>query len=273
MAGRIIPANNDQNQLLAMLPPGFRFFPSDEEIFRYYLANKNDRSNPELGNHFDHNVIRELDVLGYSPLELSEQPYFVHGSGPVTRHWYFYTAARGPAERHSRVRAVNDGFWLMRGRSNNAVVAGGREVLGTKSCFVFYMGNSVQNAVATDWTMHEFALPNHAQASFVLHRLFVKPRTESSSASARNDGVLTYEAAPLGNREDLIVSEIHNHAPEGQNPAPVHLNQTIYLNSRVNHHYGESDGDENFDADFAAPPATGAPRVDYIELNDFFSPL
>ncbi|KAI6689039.1 hypothetical protein NL676_025867 [Syzygium grande] len=254
MTGQIISANSDQNcenmGLMPVLPLGFPFFPSDEEIFRYYLVNKNAHPNPDPANHFNHNVIRELDV-----------------------HWNFYTVARGPAKRQRRVRAVTDGFWLMRGRDNDAVVGGGGEVLGTKSCFVFYLGNSVQNAVASDWTMHEFALPDHAQASFVLYRLFVKPRTKNSSSSARNDGVLTHEAAPGGNREDELVGEIHNHVPEGQIPAPVRLNQNIYLNSRVDHHHGDSDGAGNFNADFAVPPGTGAPRVDFIELNDSFSPL
>ncbi|XP_030466573.1 protein FEZ-like [Syzygium oleosum] len=211
MGGQNIPANNEQNHenmgLMPVLPPGFRFFPSDEEIFRYYLVNKNDRPNPNLANRFDHNVIRELDVYGYSPSELSENPFFEYGFGAATRHWYFYTAARGPAERQSRMRAVNSGFWLMRGRGDHAVLGGGGEVLGTKSCFVFYMGNTVQNAARTDWTLHEFALPDHAEAS------------------------------------------------------------------SVNHHHGDSGGAGNFDADFAAPPATGAPWVDYIGLNDFFSPL
>ncbi|KAI6689036.1 hypothetical protein NL676_025864 [Syzygium grande] len=277
MAGEIISANNDQNRenmgLMPVLPPGFRFFPSDEEIFRYYLVNKNDCQNPDPANRFDHNVIRGLDVYGYSPSELSENPFFEYGSGVATRHWYFYTVARGPAARQRRVRAVTDGFWLMRGRGNDAVLGGGGEFLGTKSCLVFYLGNSVQNAVASDWTMHEFALPDHAQASFVLHRLFVKPSTENSLSSARNDGLLTHAAAPGGDRGDVMVSNIHSRVPEGQIPAPVRLNQTIYLNSMVNHHHGDSDGAGNFDADFAAPPATGAPRVDYIELNDFFSPL
>ncbi|XP_056167365.1 NAC transcription factor 29-like [Syzygium oleosum] len=253
MAGQIIPANNDQNLenmgLMPVLPPGFRFFPSDEEIFRYYLVNKNDRPNPNLANHFDHNVIKELDVYGYSPSELSENPYFEYGPEEATRHWYFYTAACGPAERQRGMRTVNRGFWLMRGRGNDAVVGGGGGVLGTKCCFVFYMGTSVHNAVRTDWTMHEFALPDHAQASFMLYRLSAKPWTGNSSLSARNDGVLTYEAAPGGNREDVVVSEIHYHVPEGQIPAPVCLNQTIYLNSRVNHHHGSSDGAGNSHAD------------------------
>lgn len=78
------------------------------------------------------------------------------------------------------------------------------------------------------------------QASFVLYRLFVKPWTENNPMSARNDGVLTYEAAPGGNRGDMtsgnairLVTEIHNHVADGQIPVPVHLNQTIYRNSTV----------------------------------------
>ncbi|XP_056167364.1 protein CUP-SHAPED COTYLEDON 3-like [Syzygium oleosum] len=196
--------------LMPVVPPGFTFCPSDEELFRYYL-----------------------------PVGTVRESYFEYGSGGMMRHWYFDTAVRGPAERQRRMRAVNGGFWLMRGRGNHAVVGGGGEVLGTKSCFVFYMGNSIQNAAGTDWTLHEFALPDRAQASFVLYRLFVKPRTENSSSSARNDRVLTYEAAPGGNSEDVTTG----HA--------------------VNHHHGDSDGGGNFDADFAAPLATGAPRVDY----------
>ncbi|KAI6689042.1 hypothetical protein NL676_025870 [Syzygium grande] len=56
MGGQNIPANNEQNDenmgLMPLLPPGFRFLPSDEEIFRYYLVNKNDRQNPNPGQPF-----------------------------------------------------------------------------------------------------------------------------------------------------------------------------------------------------------------------------
>ncbi|KAI6668750.1 hypothetical protein NL676_007203 [Syzygium grande] len=282
MAAQNIPAN-DQNRknmgLMPVLPPGFCFFPSDEEIFRYYLVNKNDHPNPSAANRFDHNVIKELDVYGKSPSELADHPYFEYSSGEPARHWYFYTAARGSDERQRRMRAVRDGFWLMRGRGNEVIVGGGGgEVLGSKSCFVFCMGTSFHNAVRTDWTMHEFALPDHAQAFRGLST-FAKPWTGNSSSSARNDGVLTYEAAPGSNHEDKtsgndvrLVTETHNHVSDGQIPAPIHLNQTIYRNSMVNHHHGDTYAG-NFDADFATPPATGAPRVDYIELNDFFSLL
>ncbi|KAI6668746.1 hypothetical protein NL676_007199 [Syzygium grande] len=188
MAPQNISAN-DQNRkntgLMPVLPPGFCFFPSDEEIFRYYLVNKNNCTNPDP---------------------------------PIV-------TVKTSDERQRRMRTVSDGFWLMRGRGNNAIVGGGGEVLGSKSCFVFYMGTSVHNAVRTDWTMHEFALPDHAQASFVLYRLFAKPWTGNSSSSARNDGMLTYEAAPGGNREDRttgnavrLVTEIHDHVPVGCMP-------------------------------------------------------
>ncbi|XP_030466554.2 protein FEZ-like [Syzygium oleosum] len=244
MAAQSIPDNNDRDAKnvgsMPVLPLGFRFFPSDEEIFCNYLVNKDDHLNPDPANRFYHNVIRELDVYGYSPSELLENPYFENGSGEATRHWYFYTATRGPADSQRRMRAMNCGFWLMWGRGNDAVLGAGGEGLGTKSCLVFFMGTSVHNAVRTDWTMHEFALPDHAQASFMLYRLSAKPWTGNSSLSARNDGVLTYEAAPGGNHEDVVVSEIHYHVPEGQIPAPVRLNQTIYLNSRVNDHHRDS---------------------------------
>ncbi|KAI6668748.1 hypothetical protein NL676_007201 [Syzygium grande] len=235
MAIQNMPANDQNGEnmgLMPVLPPGFCFFPSDEEIFCYYLMNKNDHPNPRLANRFDHNVIKELDVYGKSPSELAEYPYFEYSSGEPTRHWYFYTAARGSDERQRRMRAVSDGFWLMRGRGNEAIVGGGGEVLGS------FRGLST----------------------------FAKPWTGNSSSGARNDGVLTYEAAPRSNHEDMtsgndvrLVTEIHNHVSDGQIPAPIHLNQTIYRNSTVNHHHGDTDGAGNFDADFAAPPTTAGP--------------
>ncbi|KAK4778622.1 hypothetical protein SAY86_006150 [Trapa natans] len=152
-------------------PPGYRFHPSEDQLFRFYLMNKNTDPNPEdLCN-----VIKELDMYGYFPPELPDAVCFPYGSGGRKRHWYCYTLR--VAYRERRNRRTRGGFWRRRGAAKVVAVDGGsgeNAVWGTRTRFVFYAGDSAKTAIKTDWVMSEYALADHFTASFVLCRVSVK---------------------------------------------------------------------------------------------------
>ncbi|KAI9118449.1 hypothetical protein K1719_010781 [Acacia pycnantha] len=154
--------------LPASLPPGCRFYPSEEQLLCYYLPNKNTG-----GNFHGCDLIRELDLYDYDPFQLPEIACFSYGYGGRKRHWYCYTA-RVLKDSRRKTRMVKSGYWMRKGGVRNVLNDGGNVVLGTRTSFVFYLGNSPKNANRTTWMLHEYALVDHLKASFVICRVFCK---------------------------------------------------------------------------------------------------
>ncbi|KAK1555992.1 hypothetical protein Q3G72_034331 [Acer saccharum] len=228
-----------------LLPPGCRFYPSEEQLLCYYLTNKNTNDN-EDGNLCGYNLIKELDLYEYEPHDLPERACFAYGYGGRKRHWYCYNRVRvsnGNGKEKKSRRAMN-GYWRRSGRVRDVVAVnrGEKVVVGTRKKFVFYLGNSPKTAVRTDWVLYEYELVDHVKTAFVLCRVFVKSRSGNSvteiglssgmaeSVSAvrhigvQHDGSLTsdFVEAKLhdGNLIDgRFVSELDNRVMQG--PAPV----------------------------------------------------
>ncbi|KAI4316687.1 hypothetical protein L6164_024642 [Bauhinia variegata] len=160
----------------AILPPGCRFYPSEEQLLCYYLTNKN-ANTTRNENEYIHgcNLIRELDLYDHDPFELPATSCFSYGYGGRKRHWYCYTVSV-VKETRGKSRKVRGGFWRRRGRVRNVFTNGGNILVGTRTNFVFYLGNSLKKAVKTDLIIYEYALADRLMASFVLCRVFIKPR-------------------------------------------------------------------------------------------------
>ncbi|WCJ35458.1 NAC domain containing protein 74 [Euphorbia peplus] len=158
------------------LPPGCRFYPSEQQLLCYYLTSKN-RTTVESGDINGYDLIKELDLYDYEPFDLPETSCFPYGCGARKRHWYCYYDLRVLKESVGRKRRAKGGFWRRSGRVRDVVDVGGKGVLGTKGRFVFYLGNSVRNAVRTEWILYEYALIDHLKASYALCRIFVKSRS------------------------------------------------------------------------------------------------
>jgi hypothetical protein len=143
------------------LPPGCRFYPSHQQLVCHYLTNKNGNgnSNPRIDDSVNgYDLIRELELYNYEPFELPGTACFSYGCGGRKRHWYCYTV-RVAKERKGRTRrTTTNGYWRRRGTVRDVLGSGGKVVVGTRTSFVFYLGNSPKTAVRTDWVMYEYAL-------------------------------------------------------------------------------------------------------------------
>ncbi|XP_021820162.1 NAC domain-containing protein 72-like isoform X2 [Prunus avium] len=152
---------------LRSLPPGCRFYPSEEQLLCCYLSNKNDADPAQSGGY---DLIRELDLYDHDPFDLPDSACYSYGHAGRKRHWFCYTV------RVLKERRAKSGYWRRKGRDRDVVGRGGKAVLGRRTSFVFYLGNSPNTAVRTDWVLYQYAQVDHVMASFVLCRVFVRSR-------------------------------------------------------------------------------------------------
>lgn len=171
-----------------LLPPGCRFYPSEEQLLSYYLRRKNHHTPPasqlssSSSNADFYDAIKEINLYSFNPFELPEVSCFRFGYRGRKRHWYCYTErVNGGGEERENRRRAGVGFWKRKGRVRDVLSNGGNVVLGRRKCFIFYMDKfNGKAAVRTDWFMYEYALIDNLKASFVVCRIFVKSRGRNS---------------------------------------------------------------------------------------------
>ncbi|GAB4852212.1 hypothetical protein Ancab_016404 [Ancistrocladus abbreviatus] len=181
------------------LPPGSRFYPSEEQLLCCYLPYRNNvlstssSANPNNINNGGLNVIKEINLYNYDPFDLPEVTCFRFGYRGKKRHWYCYTEKfnGGGGGGGERRRRAGCGFWKRKGRVRDVMGignGGGKVVLGRRSCFVFYIEKSIDernkksNALRTDWFMYEYALIDNVKAASVLCRIFVKSHGRNNTS-------------------------------------------------------------------------------------------
>ncbi|KAL8129633.1 hypothetical protein V2J09_018788 [Rumex salicifolius] len=135
--------NNSSN-----LPPGFRFYPSDEELVVHFLQ----RRPTLLPCHPD--IIPDLDLFPYDPWHL-------HGKALCEgRKWYYYS-------RRTQSRVSESGYWKAMGVDEPIFSASNGKKVGMKKYFMFYIGDpsSSDGGSWTNWIMHEYRLSDSSSSS------------------------------------------------------------------------------------------------------------
>ncbi|CAK7356995.1 unnamed protein product [Dovyalis caffra] len=119
------------------LPPGFRFYPSDEELVVHFLH----RKAALLPCHPD--VIPDLDLFPYDPWQLDGKAL------SEGKQWYYYS-------RKTQNRITDNGYWKpMAGRVEEPVLTSDdNEIVGMKKYFLFYTAEGIK----TNWVMEEYRL-------------------------------------------------------------------------------------------------------------------
>ncbi|ERM97185.1 hypothetical protein AMTRI_Chr01g102350 [Amborella trichopoda] len=133
------------------LPPGFRFFPTDEELVLHYLCKKITHLPLPVP------IIAEVDLYKYDPWQLPEKALF------GDKEWYFFTPRDRKYPNGSRPnRAAGTGYWKATGADKllRPQTSSNRQcVLGIKKALVFYEGKAPKGQ-KTNWIMHEYRLAN-----------------------------------------------------------------------------------------------------------------
>jgi hypothetical protein len=131
------------------LPPGFRFYPTDEELLVQYLCRK------VAGHHFNLQIIAEIDLYKFDPWILPSKAIFGE------KEWYFFSPRDRKYPNGSRPnRVAGSGYWKATG-TDKVITTEGRKV-GIKKALVFYVGKAPKGT-KTNWIMHEYRLLEHSR--------------------------------------------------------------------------------------------------------------
>nr|AOC59215.1 NAC transcription factor 42 [Haloxylon ammodendron] len=176
------------------LPPGFRFYPTDEELVVHFLH----RKDGYLPFHPD--VIPDLEVYPYNPWEL-EGKALSEGS-----KWYYYS-------RKMQNRVTESGYWKAMGMDEPIMSSSNsRKMVGMKKYYVFHIGEPPAG-VWTNWIMHEYRLPDSSSGS-----------TSRSSSRKRGQPKLEYSKWVI-----CKVYEQRNDGDDGDNDTELSCLDEVFL--------------------------------------------
>ncbi|KAL6841474.1 hypothetical protein ACP4OV_028617 [Aristida adscensionis] len=200
------------------LAPGFRFFPTEEELVCFYLRNKLDgvrRDDVER-------VVPVADVCALDPWLLIEAH---RGASAGDGEWFYLCPRQEREARGGRPsRTTPSGYWKAAGTPGLVYAADGRPI-GTKKTMVFYLGRA-PDGTKTGWKMNEYKAfddaaaaappPSHVlqtRSEFSLCRLYTKsgcarqfdrrpPRAAAAGGGGNRQAPSSSTAAALANVEE-----------------------------------------------------------------------
>ncbi|KAF8395414.1 hypothetical protein HHK36_019360 [Tetracentron sinense] len=218
-------------------PPGFRFYPIEEELISFYLHNKLEGKIQELDR-----VIPVLDIYAHDPWHLPQM------SGELCRgdpeQWFFFTPIQEREVRGGRPnRTTSSGYWKATG-SPGCVYSSGNRVIGMKKTMVFYKGKAPSGR-KTKWKMNEYrAIDGEATASSStvpkLRHEFSLCRVYVHSGSLR-----AFDRRPSG----ATTSETPIHQAQGDGASTSQQNPPMMDKT--------SSPDSSSSGDHVLPPQTG----------------
>lgn len=165
----------------AKLPPGFRFYPSDEELVCHYLYKKIANEDVLKG------TLVEIDLHICEPWQLPEVAKL------NSSEWYFFSFRdRKYATGYRTNRATKTGYWKATGKDRTISDPETGAIVGMRKTLVFYK-NRAPNGIKTGWIMHEFRLENPhipPKEDWVLCRVFYKAKGENSKEFSSQNNII-----------------------------------------------------------------------------------
>ncbi|XP_028808280.1 NAC domain-containing protein 90 [Neltuma alba] len=128
--------------------PGFRFYPTEEELVSFYLHNKLEGLRPDMDRVIP--VVQIHDVEPWNLPQLAGE--MCRGD---TEQWFFFSPRQEREARGGRpTRTTASGYWKATG-SPGHVYSSDNRVIGVKKTMVFYRGKAPTGR-KTKWKMHEY---------------------------------------------------------------------------------------------------------------------
>ncbi|XAR60161.1 hypothetical protein NMG60_11033417 [Bertholletia excelsa] len=130
------------------IQPGFRFFPTEEELVSFYLRRQLEGNSPDLNR-----VIPVIDIYALEPWHLPKLAG--ERCRGDTEQWFFFSPMQEQEIRGGRPSRTNaSGYWKATG-SPSYVYSSDNKVIGVKKTMVFYKGKAPK-ARKTKWKMNEY---------------------------------------------------------------------------------------------------------------------
>ncbi|KAM7526017.1 hypothetical protein LguiA_015919 [Lonicera macranthoides] len=154
------------------MPPGYRFYPTEEELISFYLNKKlQGAPTPQLDR-----VIPLLNIYNFNPWDLPQYAgELCHGD---PEQWFFFIPRQEKEARGGRPnRLTTTGYWKATG-SPGYVYSKDSKIIGLKRTMVFYKGRAPAGR-KTQWKMNEYR---------AIHYPHQATAASSSSSSATPKG-------------------------------------------------------------------------------------
>lgn len=189
-----------------LLAPGFRFYPTEEELLTFYLRHRLAGTRPVVEH-----LIPVMDIYGYHPSELQAMA----GAANVcdTEQWFFF-CPRAERELHGGrpARTTPSGYWKATGSPSYVYSSSpNNRVIGEKRTMVFYQGRA-PTGNRTRWKMNEYKAvaddaPPAPGAPVKLRNDFSVCRVYISTGTLRS-----FDRRPLNRPGGLAVVSAHQQA-------------------------------------------------------------
>ncbi|CAO2044041.1 unnamed protein product [Urochloa humidicola] len=165
-----------------LLPPGFRFCPTEVELVSYYLKGK--VTGKKLVK-----VIADVRLYDFAPWDLPAKSLQNND-----HEWFFFCPFDKKYSKGSRPnRCTPNGFWKSSGKDR--IVSVKSHTIGFKKTLVFHIGK-IPKGARSDWVMHEYRM-NDAElvcdattkSAYVLCKIFKKSGRGRSNGSQYENGL------------------------------------------------------------------------------------
>ncbi|CAN6235627.1 unnamed protein product [Urochloa humidicola] len=228
-------------EIESTLPPGFRFYPSDEELVCHYLYKKVANERAAQG------TLVEVDLHAREPWELPDAAKL------TASEWYFFSFRDRKYATGSRTnRATKTGYWKATGKDREVRSPGpaaSRAVVGMRKTLVFYQGRA-PNGVKSCWVMHEFRLdsPPPPREDWVLCRVFQKRKDagDASQQDSASSPTNCFAAASSSSQQQAAAALQDDAADQPQQPVMMHVDACYDVDHQAgfapphHHHHQES---------------------------------
>ncbi|XP_008458103.1 NAC domain-containing protein 21/22-like [Cucumis melo] len=225
----------------ASLPPGFRFYPSDEELVCHYLYKK-------IGNEEAlRGTLVEIDLHTCEPWQLPEVAK-LNGN-----EWYFFSFRDRKYSTGFRTnRATTAGYWKATGKDRMVMDPTKKEIVGMRKTLVFYR-NRAPNGIKTGWIMHEFRIETPhmpPKEDWVLCRVFHKTKsdqdTTETTTTKHTTSHFTFDAMMAESSSYYLlpnnVEFLPSYNSNGLLPLDINLEETSFNGSSYG--VGDSNSEE-----------------------------
>ncbi|KAL9150179.1 hypothetical protein ABFS82_12G152700 [Erythranthe guttata] len=240
--------DDDDDEVGTILLPGFRFYPTQEELVSFYLQNKLNGTRPDV-----HTVIPVVNIYDHNPWDLPKfGGEFSPGDG---EQWFFFSPRQEKEFRGGRPnRMTNAGYWKATGSPSNvySIINNYSVIIGMKRTMVFYIGRA-PNGTKTIWKMNEYKAFDYSNCEPSIHN--------SSSSTTLADPQLREEVSLCriytGSRSIRAfdrrptsepAAAVHHHSSGGSSSSSPPASQNINAATDQNSEGGEPcwDADQLF---------------------------